>query len=76
MQPRTFPSSATAILLPLQYPDYEPTVLICGGASGDIPVPKGLDDCWRIAPNSEGAEWVEDDVMPNGAQIMSVSEQS
>ncbi|CAG8981177.1 hypothetical protein HYALB_00013188 [Hymenoscyphus albidus] len=72
MQPRTFPSSATSVLLPLLAPDYEPTVLVCGGSSGDMPAPKALDDCWRISPNSVKPEWVADDVMPNGAQTMTV----
>ncbi|CAG8982159.1 hypothetical protein HYALB_00003251 [Hymenoscyphus albidus] len=71
LQPRTFPSSATAVMLPLQYPDYNPTVLVCGGCSGDMPVPIGLDDCWRIDPNSANPTWVRDDTMPNGAQVMS-----
>lgn len=72
LQPRTFPSSATAVLLPLQYPDYTPSVLICGGCSGDMPAPKGLDDCWKIDPNSASPTWVRDDTMPNGAQVMTV----
>ncbi|CAG8960743.1 hypothetical protein HYFRA_00002279 [Hymenoscyphus fraxineus] len=70
LQPRTFPSSATSVLLPLQAPDYEPTVLVCGGSSGDIPAPKALGDCWRISPNSVKPEWVADDAMPNGPQTM------
>ncbi|KAL3422345.1 WSC domain-containing protein [Phlyctema vagabunda] len=71
MQPRTFPSSATSVLLPLSYPNYEPTVLVCGGSSGDIPVPKALDDCWTINPSSENPVWNAHEKLPNGPQVMS-----
>ncbi|RDW79929.1 galactose oxidase-like [Coleophoma cylindrospora] len=70
LQPRTFPSSATSVLLPLEYPDYTPTVLMCGGASGDMPNPVTLDDCYRINPLDDAPAWVADDNLPNGPQVM------
>jgi hypothetical protein len=72
LHPRCFPSSATSVLLPLKYPNYNPTVLVCGGSSGDMPNPKALDDCWKIDPLDKNAAWVEDDRLPNGPQVMSV----
>ncbi|KAF2146187.1 copper radical oxidase [Aplosporella prunicola CBS 121167] len=70
LEPRTFPSSATSILLPLEAPDYEPTVLMCGGSSGDIPDPQALDDCYTIQPHAENPVWETDDNLPNGPQVM------
>lgn len=46
LQPRTFPSSATSVLLPLVAPNYTPKVLVCGGSSGDMPDPLALSDKW------------------------------
>ncbi|KAL9117732.1 MAG: hypothetical protein Q9187_005730 [Circinaria calcarea] len=71
LQPRTFPSSATSVLLPLIAPDYDPTVLVCGGSSGDIPDPRALDDCYTINPLDPSPVWESTDVMPNGPQTMS-----
>ncbi|KAG9550743.1 hypothetical protein KCU71_g12611, partial [Aureobasidium melanogenum] len=68
--PRTFPGSAAAVLLPLGIGGYEPTMLVCGGSSGDIPNPKALPDCYRIRPNDENPIWEEDDALPNGGQTM------
>jgi len=63
-QPRTFPSSATAVLLPLVAPNYTPTVLLCGGSSGDMPNPRALNDCWTINPLDSNPVWVATDSMP------------
>lgn len=71
LQPRTFPSSATSVLLPLVAPDYDPTVLICGGSSGDMPNPLALDDCYTINPLDPSPVWETTDAMPNGPQTMS-----
>ncbi|KAI9760736.1 MAG: hypothetical protein M4579_001474 [Chaenotheca gracillima] len=71
LAPRTFPSSATTVLLPLRAPDYTPTVLLCGGSSGDIPNPKGLGDCYTMNPLDSSPTWQTEDSLPNGAQTMS-----
>ncbi|THW21678.1 hypothetical protein D6C98_07109 [Aureobasidium pullulans] len=68
--PRTFPGSAAAVLLPLKAPENEPTILVCGGSSADIPNPKALGDCYRIKPNDQNAVWIRDDWLPNGGQTM------
>ncbi|KAH7026906.1 glyoxal oxidase N-terminus-domain-containing protein [Macrophomina phaseolina] len=70
LEPRNFPSSATSVLLPLEAPDYEPTVLMCGGSSGDIPDPQALDDCYTIRPHDANPVWEVDDRLPNGPQTM------
>jgi len=36
-----------------------------------MPAPRALADCYTIKPLSTGATWVTDDVMPNGAQVLS-----
>jgi hypothetical protein len=71
LQPRAFPSSATTVLLPLVYPDYSPTVLLCGGSSADMPNPIALSDCYTIEPLSDSPKWIATDDMPNGPQVMS-----
>lgn len=71
LQPRTFPSSATSVLLPLVAPDYTPTVLTCGGSSGDMPNPAALDDCYTINPLDPAPAWNATDHLPNGPQVMS-----
>jgi len=69
--PRTFPSSATSVLLPLLAPKYEPSILICGGSSGDIPNPTALSDCYTICPNDLTPTYKPTDSLPNGPQTMS-----
>lgn len=69
--PRTFPSSATAVLLPLIYPKFEPTVLVCGGCTGAMPNPKALTDCYTIKPLDSSPTWTAENSMPNGAQVLS-----
>jgi len=71
LQPRTFPSSATSVLLPLVAPNYEPSILICGGSSGDIPNPTALSDCYTICPNDPSPTYEPTDSLPNGPQTMS-----
>ncbi|GAB7357642.1 hypothetical protein MBLNU459_g0139t1 [Dothideomycetes sp. NU459] len=70
LEPRCFPSSATAVLLPLQAPDFKPTILVCGGSSTDAPNPQALDDCYRISPTDGDPVWEQDDNLPNGPQTM------
>lgn len=70
LEPRCFPSSATNILLPLEAPAFEPTVLLCGGSSADIPDPQALNDCYTIQPAAENPVWQADDNLPNGGQTM------
>ncbi|MCJ1313280.1 hypothetical protein MMC25_006957 [Agyrium rufum] len=69
--PRTFPSSATSVLLPLVAPNYTPTVLVCGGSSADIPRPVALADCHTINPYDASPVWAATDSLPNGPQTMS-----
>ena len=71
LQPRTFPSSSTSVILPLVAPDYTATVLVCGGSSGDMPNPVALADCYTINPFDEAASWQSTDSLPNGPQTMS-----
>lgn len=70
LEPRCFPSSATSVLLPLRAPAFEPTVLLCGGSSADIPAPQALNDCYTIAPHAETPTWEASDALPNGPQTM------
>lgn len=71
LQPRTFPSSATSVLLPLVAPNYTPSVLVCGGSSGDMPDPLALSDCYTINPLDASPTWQSTDSLPNGPQKMS-----
>ena len=71
LQPRTFPSSATSVLLPLIAPNYTPKVLVCGGSSGDMPDPLALSDCYTISPLDASPTWQSTDSLPNGPQTMS-----
>lgn len=70
LEPRNFPSSATVVLLPLTPPEYEPTILMCGGSSGDMPDPQALDDCYTIKPNDANPVWEKTDNLLNGGQVM------
>jgi len=71
LAPRTFPSSATAVLLPLTFPAYTPTVLVCGGCNGAMPAPVALADCYTIKPLDASPTWATEQSLPNGAQVMS-----
>ena len=68
--PRCFPGSAAAMMLPLEANSTDPTILVCGGSSGDAPDPKALGDCYRIRPNDASPTWEADDGLPNGGQTM------
>ena len=71
LQPRTFPSSAVSVLLPLVAPNYNSTVLVCGGSSGDMPNPLALNDCYTITPLGVPSRWTATDALPNGPQTLS-----
>lgn len=60
-----------SVLLPLVAPNYTPTVLVCGGSSGDMPNPLALDDCYTIDPLDASPTWQKRDILPNGPQTMS-----
>ncbi|RKO85116.1 glyoxal oxidase N-terminus-domain-containing protein, partial [Blyttiomyces helicus] len=68
--PRTFPSSASSVLLHLKASnDFRPEILVCGGSSADAPNPKALDDCGRIHPLDEEPEWTFEQ-LPDGPRTM------
>ncbi|RKO90566.1 hypothetical protein BDK51DRAFT_46633 [Blyttiomyces helicus] len=68
--PRTFPSSASTVLLPLKASEnYRPEVMVCGGSSGDAPNPLALDDCGRIHPLDTEPEWTFEK-LPDGPRTM------
>ncbi|RKO87350.1 glyoxal oxidase N-terminus-domain-containing protein, partial [Blyttiomyces helicus] len=68
--PRTFPSSASTVLLPLKASEnYRPEVMVCGGSSGDAPNPLALDDCGRIHPLDAEPEWTFEK-LPDGPRTM------
>ncbi|KAB8339041.1 hypothetical protein FH972_021977 [Carpinus fangiana] len=70
-QPRTFPATAMLAMLPLRLNDPVGEILMCGGASADIPNPVTLGDCYRMRPLDGSAAWAADDNLPNGPQSMS-----
>ncbi|KAG8762832.1 hypothetical protein FRC20_008339 [Serendipita sp. 405] len=52
---RTYPMEGTAMLLPQYYPYTDPVeVIVCGGSANGI----ALDNCARIQPEVEGAQWI------------------
>ena len=57
-------------MLPLVAPSYEPSILLCGGSSADMPNPLALSDCWTIQPNAASPSWIRTDNLPNGGQTM------
>ncbi|RKO92578.1 hypothetical protein BDK51DRAFT_41229, partial [Blyttiomyces helicus] len=68
--PRTFPSSASSVLLPLKaFENCRPEVMVCGGSSGDAPNPKALDDGGRIHPLDTEPEWTFEQ-LPDGPRTM------
>ncbi|KAF9692147.1 hypothetical protein EKO04_010180 [Ascochyta lentis] len=71
LEPRYFPPSATSVLLPLEGPNFDATVLLCGESSGDIPNPQALNDWYAIQPNSDKPVWQADDNLLNGPQTIS-----
>ncbi|KAG0095554.1 hypothetical protein BGZ93_005728 [Podila epicladia] len=67
--PRNYPLSGGSVLLPLRPENnYEPEVLICGGATEFASKGKGQDKCGRIKPLSKNPEWVMED-MPLGRMM-------
>ncbi|KAG0366586.1 glyoxal oxidase N-terminus-domain-containing protein [Gamsiella multidivaricata] len=67
--PRNYPLSGGSILLPLRPENnYEPEVLICGGATDFSSRAKGQDQCGRIKPLSEDPDWIMED-MPFGRMM-------
>ncbi|RKO85917.1 hypothetical protein BDK51DRAFT_7000, partial [Blyttiomyces helicus] len=67
---RTFPSSASSVLLPLKASEnYRPEIMVCGGSSGDAPNPKALDDCGRIHPLDAEPQWAFEQ-LPDGPRTM------
>ncbi|RKO92801.1 glyoxal oxidase N-terminus-domain-containing protein, partial [Blyttiomyces helicus] len=68
--PRTFPSSASTVLLPLKASEnYRPEVMVCGGSSGDAPNPLALADCGRIHPLDAKPQWTFEQ-LPDGPRTM------
>ncbi|KAG0303194.1 hypothetical protein BGZ97_002010 [Linnemannia gamsii] len=67
--PRNYPLSGGSVLLPLRPEhNYEPEVLICGGATEFSSRAKGQTDCGRIFPLREDADWVMEN-MPLGRMM-------
>lgn len=67
--PRNYPLSGGSVLLPLRPENnYEPEILICGGASDFVSKATGHDQCGRIRPLSENPDWVMED-MPLGRMM-------
>ncbi|KAF9140590.1 hypothetical protein BGX30_006285 [Mortierella sp. GBA39] len=67
--PRNYPLSGGSVLLPLRpESNYEPEVLICGGATEFSSHGKGQDQCGRIKPLAKDADWVMED-MPMGRMM-------
>lgn len=70
-QPRTFPATATIVMLPLRLADPVGEILMCGGATAGIPNPVALAGCYRIRPLDSKPTWNDADSLPNGPQVMS-----
>ncbi|KAK3827087.1 MAG: glyoxal oxidase N-terminus-domain-containing protein [Linnemannia elongata] len=67
--PRNYPLSGGSVLLPLRpESNYEPEILICGGATEFSSHGKGQDQCGRIKPLAKDADWVMED-MPMGRMM-------
>ncbi|KAF8931156.1 hypothetical protein BGZ52_013237 [Haplosporangium bisporale] len=67
--PRNYPLSGGSVLLPLRPENnYEPEILICGGATDFASKAKGQDQCGRIRPLSKNPDWVMED-MPLGRMM-------
>ncbi|KAF9291685.1 hypothetical protein BGZ88_006786 [Linnemannia elongata] len=67
--PRNYPLSGGSVLLPLRpESNYEPEILICGGATEFSSHGKGQDQCGRIKPLDKDADWVMED-MPMGRMM-------
>ncbi|KAG0285526.1 hypothetical protein BGZ96_010227 [Linnemannia gamsii] len=67
--PRNYPLSGGSVLLPLRPEhNYEPEVLICGGATEFSSRGKGHDECGRIFPLRKDADWTMEK-MPMGRMM-------
>ncbi|KAG0267726.1 hypothetical protein BG011_000038 [Mortierella polycephala] len=64
--PRNYPLSGGSVLLPLRPENnYEPEVMVCGGATDFSSRATGHDQCGRIKPLSQNPEWAMEN-MPQG----------
>ncbi|KAI9206527.1 uncharacterized protein BJ171DRAFT_422118 [Polychytrium aggregatum] len=54
-QPWLYPYTAHGILLPLKYPKYEATVLLCGGSKRSTP--DASDMCISVQPDADKPVW-------------------
>ncbi|KAF9190463.1 hypothetical protein BGZ51_006879 [Haplosporangium sp. Z 767] len=64
--PRNYPLSGGSVLLPLRPENnYEPEVMVCGGATDFNSRATGQEQCGRIKPLSQNPEWVME-TMPLG----------
>ncbi|KAG0054912.1 hypothetical protein BGZ83_010137 [Gryganskiella cystojenkinii] len=67
--PRNYPLSGGSVLLPLRPENnYEPEVLICGGATDFSSRAKSQDNCGRIKPLAKHADWIMEP-MPLGRMM-------
>ncbi|KAF9582859.1 hypothetical protein BGW38_010654 [Lunasporangiospora selenospora] len=67
--PRNYPLSGGSVILPLRPENnYEPEILICGGATDFNSHATGQDSCGRIKPLSKDPDWVMED-MPLGRMM-------
>ncbi|KAI8349490.1 glyoxal oxidase N-terminus-domain-containing protein [Mortierella sp. GBAus27b] len=67
--PRNYPLTGGSVLLPLTPENnYEPEILICGGATEFSSQGKGVTSCGRIAPLSKNPTWEMED-MPFGRMM-------
>ncbi|KAG0052988.1 hypothetical protein BGZ83_001806 [Gryganskiella cystojenkinii] len=56
--PRNYPLTGGSVLLPLvPEKNFEPEILVCGGATGFSTQAKGVSSCGRISPLSKNPSW-------------------
>ncbi|KAG0308791.1 hypothetical protein BGZ98_006838 [Dissophora globulifera] len=67
--PRNYPLTAGSVLLPLTPEnDFEPEILVCGGATEFSTQAKGVESCGRIKPMAKNPVWEMED-MPYGRMM-------
>ncbi|KAF9208117.1 hypothetical protein BGZ49_009741 [Haplosporangium sp. Z 27] len=67
--PRNYPLTGGSVLLPLTPENnFQPEILVCGGATGFSTQAKGVASCGRIAPLSKDPKWEMED-MPFGRMM-------
>ncbi|KAF9586722.1 hypothetical protein BGW38_006264 [Lunasporangiospora selenospora] len=67
--PRNYPLTGGSVLLPLSPENnFQPEVLVCGGATEFSTQAKGVSSCGRISPLSEDPQW-EMEEMPFGRMM-------